>query len=216
VSLAADLRALAALREYPDAELAVLVAAAVEQRLAPGATLCREGEPGRSCFLLVSGEAQVLRATAEGDRPLATIGPGAFVGQIALVDRGPRSATVRAVTACVALELSRDAFEQLLAACSPLALRFQESIAAAGIRQLRQATAGLARLLAQAEARRPAAAAVATAAAATGAATPARDGAVLAYIQTAAAEWGVSLEDLDAVEVVAFDGVENRGARRPR
>lgn len=214
MSLAADLRALAALREYPDAELAVLVAAAVEQRLAPGATLCREGEPGRSCFLLVSGEAQVLRATAEGDRPLATIGPGAFVGQIALVDRGPRSATVRAVTACVALELSRDAFEKLLAACSPLALRFQESIAVAGIRQLRQATAGLARLLAQAEARRPAAA-VATAAA-TGVATPARDGAVLAYIQTAAAEWGVSLEDLDAVEVVAFDGVENRGARRPR
>jgi CRP-like cAMP-binding protein len=209
VSLAAALRALAPLRDYPDAELAVLAAAAVELRVAPGATLCREGEPGRSCFLLVSGEAEVLRATAEGDRALATLGPGAFVGQIALVDRGPRSATVRALAACVTLELSRDAFEQLLAACSPLALRFQESIAVAGIRQLRQATAGLARLLAQAEARRPAAP--------TASATmPARDGAVLAYIQTAAAEWGVSLEDLDAVEVVAFDGIENRGARRPR
>lgn len=204
----AALRALAALRDYPDAELAVLAAAAVEQRVAPGAALCREGEPGRSCFLLVSGEAEVLRATAGGDRVLAALGPGAFVGQIALVDRGPRSATVRAVTACVALELSRDAFEQLLAASSPLALRFQESIAVAGIRQLRQATAVLARLLAQAEARRPAGPAVAPA--------PAADAAVLAYIQTAAAEWGVSLEDLDAVEVSAFDGIEPRGARRPR
>lgn len=213
MSLAATLRALGPLRDYPDAELEVLATVAVEQRVAPGASLCQEGEPGRSCFLLVSGEAQVLRATAEGARALATVGPGAFIGQIALVDRGPRSATVRALTPCVALELSRDAFERLLAACSPLALRFQESIAVAGIRQLRQATAGLARLLAQAEAQRAAAPVAAPAAATT---SPAPDGAMLAYIQTAAAEWGVSLDDLDAVKFVTLDGVEARGARRPR
>ena len=40
----------------------------------------------------------------------------------------------------VDLELPRDAFEQLLEACSPLAIRFQEQIAVVGIRQLRRAT----------------------------------------------------------------------------
>lgn len=208
MSAVAVMRALASLRDYPDAELSVLAGAAVERRLGPGAVLCREGEPGRSCFLLVSGEAEVLRNTAEGERVLATVTPGAFLGQIALVDRGPRSATVRARTACVALELSRDAFEGLLASCSPLALRFQESIAVAGIRQLRAATEGLARLLARAEVR-PAAAPRPSSGSSAG-------GAMMAYIQTAAAEWGVSLDDLDAVEVVAFEGVEPRGSRRGR
>jgi len=204
VSVLAALRALPALREYSDAELAVLVTAAVEQRMSPGTILCREGEVGRSCFLVVSGEAEVVRAAAEGERVLATIAPGTFIGQIALVDRGPRSATVRGRTAGVTLELSRDVFERLLSACSPLALRFQECIAVAGIRQLRAATGGLARLLAQAEARRSVAPG------------PARGGEMLSYIQTAATEWGVSLDDLDAVEVVALDGVEARGARRRR
>ena len=173
--------------------------------MTPGMELCHEGEPGRSCFLLVAGEARVVRAAAEGERVLATVTPGTFIGQIALVDRGPRSATVRALTAGVALELSRDAFERLLAACSPLALRFQESIAVAGIRQLRKATDGLGRLLVEAEAQRRAAPTATPAAPA--------DGALLAYIQTAATEWGVSLDD---IEVVAFEGVEPRGARRPR
>ncbi|MBK6536188.1 MAG: cyclic nucleotide-binding domain-containing protein [Deltaproteobacteria bacterium] len=125
MSVLAALRALPALREYSDAELAVLVTAAIEQRMSPGTILCREGEVGRSCFLVVSGEAEVVRAAAEGERVLATIAPGTFIGQIALVDRGPRSATVRGRTEGVTLELSRDVFERLLSACSPLALRFQ-------------------------------------------------------------------------------------------
>lgn len=50
---------------------------------------------------------------------------------------------MRAQTPVVALELSRDVFEGLLDACSPLALRFQERVAVLGIRQLRHATARL-------------------------------------------------------------------------
>ncbi|MBK8696396.1 MAG: hypothetical protein IPN17_30035 [Deltaproteobacteria bacterium] len=110
---------------------------------------------------------------------------------------------MRGRTEGVTLELSRDVFERLLSACSPLALRFQECIAVAGIRQLRAATGGLARLLAQAEARRSVAPGLGA-------------GGDASHIQTAATEWGVSLDDLDAVEVVALEGVEARGARRRR
>lgn len=206
MSLLAALRALPTLREFPDDELAVLATVAVEQRMTPGMVLCREGEPGHSCFLVVAGEAEVVRGTADGERVLATLSSGAFIGQIALVDRGPRTATVRALTACVTLELSRETFERLLAACSPLALRFQESVAVAGIRQLRNAMQRLGQLLVEAETEakvRPRAAP-----------TPAvpTDKTML-YIQTAATEWGVSLDD---VKTVAYDGIEPRAARRPR
>jgi CRP-like cAMP-binding protein len=59
---------------------------------------------------------------------------------MALVDKTPRSASVVAAEPTVALELTRDVFEGLLHARNPLAVRFQEQIAIAGIRQLRMAT----------------------------------------------------------------------------
>ncbi len=147
------LRALDGLREYSDQDLATLVAAATEKTIAPGMAMCKEGEPGASCFVLVAGEAQVTRATPAGERVLTQLGPGAIVGQIALVDRGPRSASIRARTTCLTLELGREKFEQLLAAQTPLALRFHENIAIAGIRQLRGATERLMGVIAEREQR---------------------------------------------------------------
>ncbi len=182
----ATLRALPALADYADGELEVLLGAASARAFAIGTDLCREGAVGTSCFVLVQGEAEVLRASSDGDRHLARLAPGAVVGQIALVDRGPRSATVRATTVCVALELARDVFERLLAASSPLALRFQENIAVAGIRQLRAATARLATVLAEHE-QRPHV---------TSDASGHRE--ELAFISAATAEWGLSLDGDDA------------------
>src|SRR5207249_3773919 len=101
--------------------------------------LCREGSAGQSCFLVVVGEVEVVKRIDESDRVLATLGVGSLVGQMALVDRSPRSASVRAGAETIALEVTRDVFERLLGACSPLAVRFQEHIAIAGIRQLRYA-----------------------------------------------------------------------------
>jgi len=135
-----ELRALDALREFTDRDLEVLLGATDRRHVPEGAALMTEGEAARSCFVLVSGEVEVVRFGPEGPRVLALLGAGSVVGHMALVDRAPRSATVRALTAVTALELPRDAFEQLLEACSPLAIRFQEQIAVVGIRQLRRAT----------------------------------------------------------------------------
>jgi CRP-like cAMP-binding protein len=120
---------------------------------------------------------------------------GAIVGQIALVDREPRSATLRAETPVVALELTRDAFEQLLHAHSPLAIRFQMQIAVACARQLRGSSQRLASVLeqrsiaAQVETTKPAAR------------VDARNE-TLRYIQAAVNELELSLDDLDNMEVV--------------
>ena len=58
-----------------------------------GAELMLEGDAGGRFFLIISGEAEV----SAGGRVRATLGAGGAVGETALLDGGPRSATVRAV-----------------------------------------------------------------------------------------------------------------------
>lgn len=105
--------------------------------LAHGDALCHQGERADRCYLLVEGRVEVLRRVRHREEPLATLEAGDWVGQAALVDRSPAPATVRARGPVQALELSRRAFEELLASGTPQALDFQERIAVAGIRQLR-------------------------------------------------------------------------------
>jgi CRP-like cAMP-binding protein len=61
---------------------------------APGELMAEEGEPGRTFFVIESGEAAVLVHGNEVRR----LGPGDSFGEIALIDRSDRSATVRAET----------------------------------------------------------------------------------------------------------------------
>ena len=190
-----NLRALASFQDYPDAELKLLVSVVAAQEFAKGAVMCREGAPGRSCFVLATGSVDVVKTTNAGPRTVATLHAGAVVGQMALVDRSPRSATVVAAEPVVALELSRDVFEKLLAAASPLALRFQEQIAVAGIRQLRAATDRLATVLGEESA--------------TSAPLPPPSQAErhsLYGLQAALKMWDMSVEDLDKVQVVVPAG----------
>ena len=59
-----------------------------------GRELVTEGRVGREFFLIVEGEATVRR----GDQEVATLGPGDYFGELSLLHRGPRSATVTAKT----------------------------------------------------------------------------------------------------------------------
>ncbi len=69
----------------------------VECQCAPSEAVVREGEPGEALYLVVQGEFQVLKTSEkEGQILIAKIGPREFFGEMALFDRGPRSATVEA------------------------------------------------------------------------------------------------------------------------
>ncbi len=142
-----QVRVFEALRGCTEHELEVLLGAARARRFAPGDVLCEEGGVGASCFFIVSGDVEVVRATPEGPRVIAMQGAGAIVGQVALVEHRPRTAAVRAAGEVTALEFTREVFDALLDACSPFAIRFQEQIAVAGIRQLRNATERLLEVL---------------------------------------------------------------------
>jgi len=73
----------------------------MERRYAAGDTIAQEGEAGRTCFVIESGEATV---TVHG-QVVARLGPGAAFGEMALIDKSARSATVKAETNLQAYQL---------------------------------------------------------------------------------------------------------------
>ena len=75
-----------------------------------GEVVFREGDPGASLFVLTAGEAEVLNHAAGVEKVIAVLAAPSAFGEMALVDREARSATVRARTECQALELTAEAF----------------------------------------------------------------------------------------------------------
>lgn len=66
------------------------------ERKQPGEVICAEGTPGDSVFVLLTGEAIVTRKTAQGDaQTLAKLTAPSVVGELALIDGSPRSASVK-------------------------------------------------------------------------------------------------------------------------
>jgi NTE family protein len=93
--------------------------------LTAGETLFEEGDPGNEIYFLVSGR---LRATASGggavSHVLSEIARGEAVGEISLITREPRAATVTAIRPAVLVRLSRTGFENLLMEFPEIAMRF--------------------------------------------------------------------------------------------
>lgn len=91
-------------------ELNEVAALTVPAVLPPGAVLTREGQAGGIAYVLVSGTCDVLR----GSRRVAGLGPGDVVGEMSLIDGGPRTATVRAATEVEVLEITARDLQRLL------------------------------------------------------------------------------------------------------
>jgi len=81
-----------------------------ELPLSAGRVLIEEGERGREFFVLVDGTVDVRRK----GRKVTTLGPGDFFGEMALLSRAPRAATVTAATDVTVLVISDRAFVDLL------------------------------------------------------------------------------------------------------
>src|SRR6185436_19052033 len=78
-----------------DGTLKRIIAMFQEHRLEPGEEVCKEGDVGRSMFLVRSGEVVVSRATETGRRiKMVRMGEGEFFGEMTLIDIQKRSATV--------------------------------------------------------------------------------------------------------------------------
>jgi CRP-like cAMP-binding protein len=91
-------------------ELAEVASVTDELNLPDARELTREGESGKEFVVLVEGEADVIRDGAL----VAGLGPGDFLGEIALVTGEPRTATVRTRGPARVLVMSAQAFRTLL------------------------------------------------------------------------------------------------------
>jgi CRP/FNR family cyclic AMP-dependent transcriptional regulator len=84
-------------------------------KLREGETLFERGDAGDGCYWLRSGVLTVCVTSGSGEqRILAILGPGAIVGELAMIDGLPRSATVQAVRDCVLTFVSRAALTDML------------------------------------------------------------------------------------------------------
>jgi CRP/FNR family cyclic AMP-dependent transcriptional regulator len=75
-----------------------------------GKALTKQGEPGSEFFVITDGQVEV---TIDG-KEVAKLGPGDFFGEMALLDSGPRTATVTCLTDVQVEVISRRDFSQLL------------------------------------------------------------------------------------------------------
>ncbi|HYJ60508.1 MAG TPA: cyclic nucleotide-binding domain-containing protein [Actinomycetota bacterium] len=97
-----------------------------------GSVIAVEGEPGAGLFVIDTGRANV----SIGGARVNTLGPGDFFGEMALLDGGPRTATVTAATELQLFALTGWAFRGLVSEHPQMAMRVMETMAA----RLRAAT----------------------------------------------------------------------------
>ncbi|MGA9192186.1 MAG: ATP-binding protein [Anaerolineales bacterium] len=112
----------------PQKDLARLIEMASSIQLDPGDVLMEEGTPGGSLYLLLEGEFVVTKRSGQQDVQIAVRGPGEVFGEISILDRAPRSATLTATKPSSLLELDQQAFQDVIESSPPAALALLSTI----------------------------------------------------------------------------------------
>jgi hypothetical protein len=97
-------------------DLEELASVVEERRIDQGKDVFREGDPGDAVYLIVKGTVRVFTG-GDGERPervLSELGPGACIGEMAVLDASPRSATVRALERTRTLRVPGEGFKRVM------------------------------------------------------------------------------------------------------
>src|SRR5688500_4824083 len=109
-----DLRKSPLFQGLSDEELQKLMDMAEPVSLRAGNVLIRQGEPGDSAYVVMQGEFEVQKQTGQSLIKIDVRNPGDVVGEMALLSRAPRNATLIAKTDGEVLRIPQEAFETLL------------------------------------------------------------------------------------------------------
>jgi len=135
----ATLRKVELFEHLTDEQLALLAAQARELSFRKHAVLMTEGDIGESMYVMTSGLAKVFVSDEDGkELVLYQEGPGAVIGDIALLDDEPRSASVSILEKSTALMIGKVAFLDCLRESPEMAINIVRSLT----RRLRRATDG--------------------------------------------------------------------------
>jgi signal transduction histidine kinase len=99
----------------PDSDLTWLSERAEAMTLEAGTNLIDEGQPGDAAYIVLDGEFEVIKKSNRQDIVISVREGGEVFGEMALIDRSPRTATVRAARRSNVLKIGGDTFRQLLA-----------------------------------------------------------------------------------------------------
>jgi signal transduction histidine kinase len=140
-------------------DLDILARAAVKRVFSPCDVICREGEMGDVMYFIMQGRVQIVKQVDENiERHLHYASAGEYFGEIAILQEGPRVATVRAVEPTVALEVGQSPFLTVLGRSPSLGVRILVRMTdrlrdadQQAIDELRQTNAKLTRALRQLE-----------------------------------------------------------------
>lgn len=125
VDASAALRGVPLLSGLSNKQLKILAGQAKEVSFAAGKLLCKEGDTGAGLHIILEGETKV---EVRG-RTRRRMGPGTFFGEIALLDGGPRSATVIAETDGRLLSIPFWNFKSVIKEYPAIALKMLEEVA---------------------------------------------------------------------------------------
>jgi CRP-like cAMP-binding protein len=104
------LRGVPLFADLDDRSLQAVAVLAREVTRKAGDVLMLEGEPGDDFYVILEGTIRI----AKGERTIRSMTAGGFLGEIALVDRRPRTASATCTTDCRLLEIQTHEFERLM------------------------------------------------------------------------------------------------------
>ena len=111
-------------------------------RFHAGDTVIAEGEAGDTAFLIVAGSVEVSIGAGAAAKSLGVLGPGDVFGEMSLIEPGPRSASVRALTDAECFVTDYDAFVNSTQADPERAVQLMKTL----VRRLRQTNERMARI----------------------------------------------------------------------
>lgn len=118
-----QLQKTAIFKNVTDDVLADVAIKAATRKVAKDEILMRKGERGDSLFMIHDGWVKIVTEDSKGDELILNkCGPGETIGEMALLDGSPRSATVVALSDAEVLELKKDVFEEILEQRSDVSL----------------------------------------------------------------------------------------------
>ncbi len=95
-------------------DLKILARHMVEVEVPGGATIVKEGEEGDAFYVVIEGQAKVASKSAGKAKSVATLGPGSWFGELAVLDPAPRNATVTSASSMVVGVLGARVFRAVL------------------------------------------------------------------------------------------------------
>jgi CRP/FNR family cyclic AMP-dependent transcriptional regulator len=99
-----------------------------EKEYRAGEIIFREGDPGKALFIVLDGKISIARAADGFEKPLALLGPGAYFGELALIDDQPRFAGARADEDSLLLIMYKSHFDELIEGHKTLAIQIMENL----------------------------------------------------------------------------------------